>query len=98
MTREQMLQHMPFYALGSLPPRQALRMAQALKDDPELVEELLFTLQLRAALRAWGAPLPDFSPIPARVPLPAVLTDTAYKVTGALRLAGSSLRMLGKLV
>ncbi len=98
MTREQMLELMPRFAGGTLPPAQALVIARALKQDPALVEELLFTLELREALRTFEAPVPAAMHAPAAMPLPSALSSAAQEIRGALRLAGSGARLLGKLI
>lgn len=98
MNRKHMLESLPRFAMGALPPAEAMAIARQLKSDPQLVEELLFTLELREALRAWEAPPPETILAPARLPLPEGLASATRKVRDALRLAGSGVRLLGKFI
>lgn len=98
MTHEEMLERMPQFAAGTLPPQQAMDIARALKDSPGLMEELQFALSMRVALQAWEVPAPLPAARTARLPLPDSLQKGSSLLRDAMGLIGSSLRFAQKLV
>ena len=98
MTHEEMLERMPQFAAGTLPPQQAMSIARALKDSPELLEELQFALSMRVALQAWEAPEPLSAARTARLPLPDSLQRGTNLLRDAMGLVGGSLQLARKLI
>lgn len=98
MTQQEMLDRMPQFALGTLPPDEAMAIARSLKEDAVLMEELVFALQLREAVKAWEVEPPRLAPLPLEVPISDSLLRGADLLRSALRTAGSSLRLAGKMI
>lgn len=98
MTQEEMLDRMPCFAQGTLPPQEAMAIARALKDDARLLEELMFCLRLKEVTQSWEIPPPRMAPLPLEVPVSDSLLRGADMLKSALRTVGSSLRLAGKMI
>lgn len=93
MTQDEMLQKMPRFAAGALPPDEAMQIARALKGNAALREELRLALSLREGLAAMECD----PPAPGWLPPLAEAPEGIGKLREALRLSASALRLASRL-